>query len=335
MNWWTSVAALTPIVVVDANNVSGSQMLDYIGSNNLSSTSTFGTSGFKVVSVAGNGGLLSFASPVTLPTDCVVAALVKPARRWVGLGSSETGYILHQNDTNNWYSSNQNNTAATSYGATASYYGQVFFAAIVKTGSTSQLFVNGSSVGAPVAGACLPNTLSLWGYSPAPEYNLDSDEFLSAVGIWSGAATQAELVTLEAAVRASLVGASATYRSMNSALGLLRTAPPQALDGLGVRNKMSWAPLIRRDVYFGGNGRIVGTVKLTPNLPARRRVRLIHEVTGILIGQTWSDAQTGAYAFENIDLLSKYTVMSYDHEEVYRAVVADRVMPELMPEQGS
>lgn len=89
----------------------------------------------------------------------------------------------------------------------------------------------------------------------------------------------------------------------------------------------------RLDVYFGGNGIIVGTVKekSTPsNIPLYRRVRLVEQRSGYVVAETWSNATTGAYTFANIDRSRKYTVVSYDHTGFYRAVIADNLTPDLM-----
>lgn len=88
-----------------------------------------------------------------------------------------------------------------------------------------------------------------------------------------------------------------------------------------------------RDMEFAGNGKVTGTVKEknTPaNTPLRRRVRLVREIDGLQIRETWSDASTGAYEFLQIDERHKYSVISYDHLANYRAVIADSLTPELM-----
>ena len=86
------------------------------------------------------------------------------------------------------------------------------------------------------------------------------------------------------------------------------------------------------DFIHGGHGRITGTVeeKATPNLPLRRRVRLHRDVDGLCVRETWSDATTGAYEFADINPAYRYTVISYDHEHNYRAVVADNITPEVL-----
>lgn len=88
-----------------------------------------------------------------------------------------------------------------------------------------------------------------------------------------------------------------------------------------------------RDMEFAGNGKVTGTVKEknTPaNTPLRRRVRLVREIDGLQIRETWSNASTGAYEFLQIDERHKYSVISYDHLANYRAVIADNLTPELM-----
>lgn len=91
---------------------------------------------------------------------------------------------------------------------------------------------------------------------------------------------------------------------------------------------------LSHDINHGGRGIITGTVKrdASPvNMPLRRRVRLHRDVDGRMIRETWSDATTGDYLFSDINPALKYTVISYDHERNYRAVVADNITPEVLP----
>jgi hypothetical protein len=91
---------------------------------------------------------------------------------------------------------------------------------------------------------------------------------------------------------------------------------------------------VRLDIYFSGKGRITGTVKqkATPsNVPLRRRVFLLDETTNLIVRDTWSDAATGAYSFDAIDMNRRYTVITYDYENNYRAVIADNIVAEQTP----
>lgn len=88
-----------------------------------------------------------------------------------------------------------------------------------------------------------------------------------------------------------------------------------------------------KDLLHGGSGRITGTVKEvgTPDHAVRRRVRLHRMIDGLLIREVWSDAVTGAYAFNNIDPTYKFYVVSHDHILNYNAIIKDNIIPESMP----
>lgn len=87
---------------------------------------------------------------------------------------------------------------------------------------------------------------------------------------------------------------------------------------------------LRGDFQLGALGLQVGRVqgttkdKATPsNIPVSERVRLYREKDGLLLREVWSTPGTGAYSFDYIDELETYTVLSYDHDKAFRAVVAD------------
>lgn len=90
------------------------------------------------------------------------------------------------------------------------------------------------------------------------------------------------------------------------------------------------APVV--GVYWGGRGRVYGTVKVkgTPDYAVYRRVRLFRDRDAVCVGEVWSDPVTGAYEFTNVDERQRYTVISYDHLASFRAVVADNLTPEIM-----
>lgn len=85
--------------------------------------------------------------------------------------------------------------------------------------------------------------------------------------------------------------------------------------------------------YHAGAYRIPpGTVKKdgTPDVPVRRRVRLIDQATGKFIRETWSDAVTGAYAFNYI-APGVYTVYALDHTGEYGGTIETDIVAELIP----
>lgn len=95
----------------------------------------------------------------------------------------------------------------------------------------------------------------------------------------------------------------------------------------------AWAEPSSKDVYDGGKGRIIGTVKekgSPSNIPLKRRVVLLSMPGSRAIRETWSDPVGGGYEFSEIAMDRRYTVISYDHTGTYRGVVADNLQPELM-----
>ena len=354
MSWWTTVAGLTPVAAFDASRISDAQLLDGVGVNHITATSTLLPNDFQIKSVAGNGNPMALSTPIPMPATGVVAGFWAPKRRTVLLTTAyndTSGYALHLSDNGQgWY------TSRASVGGPYGLYGSIgtrYFVAMVTRGSDSILYVDGNLVGVPVSSSYTMSQIGQIGYGAnGNEYNLDTDEYFHALGIWTGVATQADVRAIEAAVRMALVGVPASFHGFGTDLsrvntiptvnlatqglgdntGRINTAPMQALDGLGVRNIAIVPILGKHDIYFGGVGQMVGTVKNTPATPVRRRVLLIEDSTRAVIRETWSEAATGVYAFERIAMNTTYTVVGYDHTQAFRAVVADRVVPEVMLE---
>jgi len=91
---------------------------------------------------------------------------------------------------------------------------------------------------------------------------------------------------------------------------------------------------ILRNHYYAGAYRISGTVKekaVPVDVPVSRRVLLFDERANVVVRETWSDAVTGAYAFEQLQPAVRYVVIAYDHQHDYRAVIADNLTAEPMP----
>jgi len=57
MSWWTTAAGLTPVAAFDASRISDAQLLDGVGVNHITATSTLLPNDFQLKSVAGNGNL--------------------------------------------------------------------------------------------------------------------------------------------------------------------------------------------------------------------------------------------------------------------------------------
>jgi hypothetical protein len=329
--WWEIAPNLTPIAAWDAARVNGAQLLDGVGDNHITATSELTNSDFPFAGVAGNSNPMALTTPVPIPSVGVVAGFWSPNSNPNAvvllsheIGSS-TGYMLHISTDRNWYSTNPSGHGV--YGL----YGDIgtrYFAAIVTRGSDSILYVNGNLVGDPVSSSSIMSQIAQVGYGENGNlHNFDSNEFLHAIGVWSGAATQNDIKAIEAAARLALKGPNVTQRGFVNSLGRMAFPIPQHLLLTPSPPRFVGSTLTRRDYQFGGSGRIAGTVKEkgATDQPLQRRVQLYDETSKIMTREVWSDPVTGAYLFENIDPLLTYTIISYDYKGTYRAVIANGI----------
>lgn len=83
-------------------------------------------------------------------------------------------------------------------------------------------------------------------------------------------------------------------------------------------------------IHRSGRGQVLGTLfaKGDPNAPMQRKLRCFDEATGRLLAETTSDA-AGNYAFTGLDPTRRVFVVAFDDQDHYRAVVADKLLPQL------
>lgn len=329
MSWWTTVAGLTPIAVHDAANVSGAQLLDCVGTNHITASGELAVVSDKLVrSVLGDGEIMSYASPVSLPTNCTICAFYRDtgSATIVFYDTVSTGWLLdHEPSGAGWYIA-KTSAQYSIFGSTP--MSDLFqFATLVKTGVNAVLYVNGTQVGGTVTDR-MPPAVDRIGYGVDAAYNFKANDNLAALGIWIGAATQAEVISLEAACRAALA-LTGTFRGFTGIAPRLDNTVPAGLDrpyATIYKNQRDRLPLFAN--LFAGAGQIRGTVKkkaLPDNLPLARKVRLYHDRSGQLVAETWSDVVTGVYTFVGLKIGQFYTALALDHTHTYRAVAANNL----------
>ena len=139
-----------------------------------------------------------------------------------------------------------------------------------------------------------------------------------------GLLTNAAVLALVMAALWLVAARTGSYTDYNPALGDVTVA------AYGSWAYAGFSPSYRN--LATAASQITGTVKEKgqPDQPLVRRVQLVSENTRVLVAETWSDT-TGAYRFELLDLSQRYTVVSYDYKQMYRAVIADNLRPEMMP----
>lgn len=153
--------------------------------------------------------------------------------------------------------------------------------------------------------------------------NLLAGSLIGNVALWARALSEQEVH--------SLWGAKIPYGAalQTARLGLRGTE----LNEQGAVSVSASFAGFANDAEFGGQGCIYGTVELyaqAGNIPLPRRVRLHRSRDGLLVRETWSDAQ-GNYRFDGITDRYKYDVIAWDHEGLQQSVVANDLTPEVMP----
>lgn len=339
MSWWTTLAGLTPLAAWDAERTTAAQMSDGVGTNHLTRTGGVWAQTAPHKIVPGNANLLRFATPIDIPTTGMFFAM------WVwqsrshrpmlySMGDGTNNYAIYQATDNFWRISNTLGSMDSSVASGMERpAGQVNFAAIVHDASTRRLYVNNQFHGSTTPRNSVPTRLAaVGGLADGQVFTLHPGEGFLAGGFFSGATTLAQMQGLEQALRLQLeFQGPAQLRSFAAALGRLSTAP-QGPGGMNIRTADFAPRLARRRAVFSSPGTITGTVKekSTPaNTPLARQVLLFADRGWVLVDSTWSHPVTGAYAFDNLETNQTYTVVSIDHTTMYRAVIADRIRPEL------
>ena len=218
----------------------------------------------------------------------------------------------------------------------------LFHWAVTRSGTSLRIFVNGTLGATFTLSANLTNTRVNVGATSGASSNWLGDEdeiritngnsrytanFTAPSAAFGENTTDDPLWNNVVALWHMDAYAAATVKGVAPVLGRFQQFAPPAFSRAG----FSVMPLLfKRD--YGGRGRVYGTVKIkavTP-IPVARKVRLIRDIDGVCLEEKMSDPVTGFYEFIGYDLAQKYTVLTYDHTNNYRAVVADNLTPEAM-----
>ena len=331
MAWWDSVASLTPVAAWDALHFSDGQLQDQVGSNAITVQGGLATP-LPLYGLYGQEKPWPLTTPMSLSGDFVLAGFLMHLSR---------GLVFYKTlgDSNSYFLNQESNGAIYQYAngsgglvGNGPGWGTPKFMALVASPVEARVYINNDWAGAAFARAWVSDSVGGIGYyADGNEYNVSSSERFYAAGLWSGTASLADLRALETACRAALTGPPVGVY----VAALPRWPSPNSEQwdqpGTHPRQYRDVASLCR-NIYFGGNGQISGTVKEKgqPDQPLVRQVLLYSENTHTLVASTWSHAD-GSYRFEQLDRDQRYTVISTDYQHLYRAVIADNLTPELMP----
>lgn len=331
MAWWDSVASLTPVAAWDALHFADGQLQDQIGSNALTVKGEVAVP-YPFYGLSGQEKPWPLATSMPLSGEFVLMGFVMHVGRglvfYKALGDSSS-YFLDQ-ESNGLIYQYANGTGGQA--GTGPAWGTQKFMALAVSASDARVYINNNWAGAAFTSAWVPDSVGGIGYyADGNEYNLGSSERFYAAGLWTGAASLADLRALEAACRAALAGPPVGVRA--AALSHQHSPNSDQWNQSVVYPRQFRALADAcRNIHFGGGGKITGTVKEKgqPDHPLVRQVLLYSENAHTLVATTWSDV-TGNYRFEHLDPTQRYTVISHDYRQMYRAVIADNLKPDLMP----
>ena len=333
MAWWNNVASLAPVAAWDALHVSEGQLQDQVGSNAITVQGGVATP-FPYYGLFGEDRPWPLATPLSLSGDGVLMGFVmhvSPALMFYKDLGDSSSYFLNQESNGAIYQYAQGSGGQVGIGPA---WGVPKFMALVFSPTAARAYINDDWAGEAFDRAWVADTLGGVGYlADGNGYNIGSNERFFAAGWWSGTASLADLRALEAACRAELKGPPVGIHS--AALSRLHSPSSDQWNQPG-NHPHQYRGLVstRRNIHFGGNGQITGTVKEKgqPDQPLIRQVLLLSENTHTLVASTWSQAD-GTYRFERIDPRQRYTVISTDHQQLYRAVIADKLTPLIVQDQ--
>lgn len=202
--------------------------------------------------------------------------------------------------------------------------------AVVRADTSYKVYVDGVLVisatasGAPWSGATYLGLGGAYSYSGFPTAKVAG--FYSDLAIWGRTLSELEILAQATAWKAELVEAATSNVIGIDAYKSEEEVPPSPHD-------RALMPVdIALDMECGGSGSIYGTVELytqVGNISLPCRVRLHRSRDGLLVRETWSNAQ-GEYRFDGITDRYKYDVIAWDHEGLQQSVVANDLTPEPM-----
>ena len=232
-------------------------------------------------------------------------------------------------------------------GSTTVSLGAWHHVVVVKFGTSFLGFLDGSVEWSGTAPTMSEGSKPLYlGYSSGQPASVYFRGYIAGFQILKGSAKYTAAFTPPTSEFSAVFSISNTVRGRVAPDGALSVgaSAPLSFGNLYIRspNYLSIESGSVKDQLTGvlglGIGRVTGTVatKGSPNVPVWRKVRLIRDRDGLLIRELWSDPVTGEYDFRYVDEAQTFTVVTYDHLNNYRAVIADNLTlanggVELMP----
>lgn len=336
-DWFTICSGLTPIWAIDSRTYTTTGSLkDRIGSNDLKRAPRLQES--PRFRMSGDGTFLEFTSNITLPTNCVIVLMCGyEANTWqaVWLALKDTNhYVMHQAGTGPFSCNGAG--GGGEFGGTppqlASTPAPVFMV-VTLDAAGGELWANGAKFPVKRPRNNFPDVVNGFGYTPYTAHHVEGSDYLYACAIFEGAPpSEFDMRNMRATLLDFTTGIPTTTRAL---LPLLSSKGGDTLADAGKVSPFLTLPMLtpvlsKYDHRYSGNGRISGTVKRKSspnNTPVARRVLLVDEKTCSIVLETWSNATSGAYTFNGVSPLLKFSVIAYDYTLTHPAVIASNITP--------
>lgn len=330
-NWWQAAAGLNPVHAWDVDSFYSGAFIDRVGINALSGgvvESFFG--GYRGVS--GNSNLMPLNTAIDTAADGVFILFAAYIERFICFysqaGAIDAYMLCVEADMS--FSCRKNGINVSGGVAPAgSLSGAPIFTALVLDGGSARIYANGNWCGAAFnkASSISAQIAGVGWYMNGNQYNISANERFMAAGYWQGKASLADLQALESACRSALEAMPFAIRYAAEPHVFVPLHPFWNRPQMGF-DTVAKDPM--QPIHRSQKGRVVGTLfaKGDPNTAMQRKLRCFDEATGTLLAERLSDAQ-GNYVFDGLDPTRRVFVLAFDDQDHYRAVVADKLLPQV------
>lgn len=316
---WYEGTPLTPLHAWDAVTGAGATLEDRVGALDLVVPSA-PAMGLDYYGFSGNSNPIPFSSPITLPSNYVMSMFRT-------ISSEMVAFYTELGDTSRYYIDVEGGGGVYQAGPGGyGYYGgvsfgQALYMTLVKTPTSTRLYVNGAWLGGAGPAGYADNLVGGIGYvGDGNSYNLGPTERVHAIGMWAGEPTIDDLILLETQCRLAVKAPDPERRLLPDIIAPSYTplgprAQQNSVASIGIHSVFP---------YLRGGVNVSGVVK-EDGLPVVAKVRIHEKLSGRAAGAMWTGTD-GAYSFENLEPGFEYYIVVFDSSGMRNALVKDRVI---------
>lgn len=321
MSWW-DIIGLTPVAAWDSTRTDPSgttdrRIIDGVGGYHMTGIGQdVWTPDFNAL--RGTNNPLPFTAPISMPSEFTVAWFARTYSRYIGFYKElNSGFILDRESTAGvWFS----NTGSAYIDATKPF-GQDNFLVLSVDATNGKLYNDGVLAPGTIPLSHLPLYLKGSGWTgPGNDYNLSTDDLFYGAAIWQGAATPAQVLEIQMALKTAIPSRIMSRR----VFGVGGVAIPLRTPYAPLKGSVYYPSVITKRLTGSGYSSVKGTVR-EDGAPAQKYLRLYERATHAVRGGMWSRAD-GTYEFGDLSDALEYYVLVFDGNRVYPAQIQDQIV---------